>query len=486
MSDGALAGLRRFLRELVQEGRTQTFIETGRVIRDYQLDSEVDAFLLVVRSGSPKLKPVAQLELGRIATPVDTGTAMHYFLDAFESGHPRAMPRAAFNMGVLLEDIDEQRATQCYLRAVETGDPAVLTKAALRAGELVSEQEPDLVEWAYREALKAPEADQEATLAMRLGVLIEGDDRDEALSLYRRAVRTGDAETAAHCALRAGLLLDDQQATPEFERACASEDADVAGLAALQLGVIHERRGNAGEAECWFRHAIASGSERIAPEASIHLGVLLEPRDVGGAEAAFAAAVESDSPEVAPRAAYRLMDLLNDQDRFAEGRGVYERARPLANESVSGPLDMQRALLAAFAGKRDEAARYLAAAVQAGGNELAEAVMGEGIRRQERGDGELAVAAYQLAETAGGKLGLRATARRAGSLRDLGRRTEAIVAFRTVIDADHGEVSDRASFLLAELIDDDDPAAARALYERAAASTDAEVADAASLRLLVR
>src|SRR5436305_1354573 len=75
MSDGGLGGLRPFLRELVQEGRTQHFIDTARVMRDYELDSEVDAFLLVVRSGSPALKPLAQLELGRIAMPVDTETA---------------------------------------------------------------------------------------------------------------------------------------------------------------------------------------------------------------------------------------------------------------------------------------------------------------------------------------------------------------------------------------------------------------------------
>jgi tetratricopeptide (TPR) repeat protein len=483
MSDGGLAGLRRFLGELVQEGRTRMFIETARVMGKYEIESDVDAFLVVARSDSPQLKALAQVELGRIAAPVNADMAMEYLLQAYDSGQPEAMPRAVLHMAELLEDVDMNRAVGCYLRAVETGDPTVCTKAALRVGEIVGEERSDIAEWAYTEALEAPEPAGEATLAMRLGVLVECFDPDEALALYRRAQRTGDAETAARCALFAGLLLDDEQAEPELERALASTAASIAGLAAFHLGVIHERRGNLQEAECWFRRAIASDSE-ATPEAWLCLGDLLKARDAGAAQAAFAAAIDSGHPKVAPRAAYILMVLLKDQDRFDEGCAVYERVRPLA-EARGGPLDAQRALLAALAGEQDEAARYLAAAIEAGEDEAAGLVLGEAIRRDERGQAELALAACLLAETAGGRTGLLATGMRAGVLRDLGRRAEAIALYRSVVDADHGEISDRSAFQLAEMLAEEDPASARALYERAAASPDSEVADAASLRLLM-
>lgn len=144
----------------------------------------------------------------------------------------------------------------------------------------------------------------------------------------------------------------DDVAAAALSEAMTGSGVDVTALAALQLGVLEEGRGNHGAAVAAYRRA-ATGDHPLAPIGSLHLGGALEQvEQPEQALAAYDAAVASRHPEAAPRAAFNLGWLhqaRRDHDAAARAYELaisseHHDAAPQAAFNLGWLLEQQRRL----------------------------------------------------------------------------------------------------------------------------------------------
>ena len=120
---------------------------------------------------------------------------------------------------------------------------------------------------------------------------------------------------------------EDSAAVVAFRKAAISNLGDVAAIAANNLGILLDERGDTVGARAAYEQAIVSGQPEQAPKAAFNLGVLLEERgDLGGARAAYQQAIDSSHPHHAPKAAVNLGNLLHSRGDLEGARAAYQQA----------------------------------------------------------------------------------------------------------------------------------------------------------------
>lgn len=130
-------------------------------------------------------------------------------------------------------------------------------------------------------------------------------------------------ETAGQAALRQAFECirnhDDAAAGALLREAMASDDADSAAIAALQLGVLLRRLGDEAAACTAYQAAIDAHNPYASPRAACELGWILKASgDLAGAETAYRVAVASRNSNFAPPASYRLGRIFQGQGRITE------------------------------------------------------------------------------------------------------------------------------------------------------------------------
>jgi len=128
----------------------------------------------------------------------------------------------------------------------------------------------------------------------------------------RHQVRRGTSgSSAANAAVNLGLLLERQgdaaAARVFYQRAVDSDDHDAAANAAVNLGALLERQGDLAAARVFYQRAVDSGHRHAAPTAAVRLGLLLEWQgDAAAARVFYQRAVDSGHRDAARDAADRL------------------------------------------------------------------------------------------------------------------------------------------------------------------------------------
>jgi tetratricopeptide (TPR) repeat protein len=188
------------------------------------------------------------------------------YQQAIDTEDPDGAPRAALLLGRLHErhgDVDQ--AWAAYQQAIDAHHPSFSLKAAAALGELLASRGDDRhAQAAWQQALEQPQLEPAA--AFELAALCERwRDRDHAVAIYQRVIQSGHRGAAP--------------------------------LAAVQLGLLYERRwrrGDAARARALFQFAIDSGHAQAASLAEIHLrglnrrtrrGMRRAPRDATGSQA---------------------------------------------------------------------------------------------------------------------------------------------------------------------------------------------------------
>jgi tetratricopeptide (TPR) repeat protein len=204
---------------------------------------------------------------------------------------------------------------------------------------------------------------------------------------WDRVLDLADPESAFQLGAVAYVREDAERCERAFARAEASTDSFVAGLAALNLGVVLEQRGDGEGALTAYRRADDRGSAGGAN----NLGVLLQER--GDREGALASYRRADDRGLAD-ASYNLAMLLEEQGDEAEALAAYRRADERGHAAAATSVGVL------LMGRGDEA-EALAAWRRA--DELGSAAGSLNLARllAQRGEGEGALQAYRRADERG-------------------------------------------------------------------------------------
>src|SRR5580700_4435900 len=226
---------------------------------------------------------------------------------------------------------------------------------------------------------------------------------------------------------------DDDLATLLFGRAEASDDERLAGVSALNLGILLAKHGQAEQAQAAYRRADKRGSA----EGAFNLGNLLRERDeVKQAEAAWRRADERGSAE----AAFNLGSLHKERDEMELAKDAWRRA----DERGSGEAAFNLGILH---GEHNEPEPAEAACRRADERGHPEGAANLGVLLQERGELELAEDAWRRADERGSANG----AFNLGSLlKERGELEQAEDAYRRADERGSGEGATNLGSLLKE------------------------------------
>ena len=225
----------------------------------------------------------------------------------------------------------DPEAAESHLRQAVAPATTVQQEASLHLGKLLAKKDPIEAADNLRRAIAGdvPGPALEATLLLA-GELEQKGEREEAIDLYRSsatahpwvAIRLADHLRAAG---EAGIAEEIYRRAAELP-AGSEFTAD----ARLRLADILAATGRVPEACDAYREAIASMSIRVAPDAAVSLGELLESAGAPEAVADFyvslgdwAASLTRDSPTFAVAFCRELGERLTASDQRAEARAVF-------------------------------------------------------------------------------------------------------------------------------------------------------------------
>lgn len=191
-------------------------------------------------------------------------------------------------------------------------------------------------------ALSAAASPRQALSVAR--VAVAAGQEEVATATLRRAVDTGAPEVTAAAAMELGVLQERRQqpdaAISAYRQVVASGDPGFAPQAAFHLGGVLEAAGRTAEAAEAYRSAIDSEHPDAGPLAAFNLGWLHEQgRDLDAAAEAYARAVASEHPEAMPMAALNLGWVRQQQRRNREAEDLYRAAIDSAHPD-SAPMAM--------------------------------------------------------------------------------------------------------------------------------------------------
>jgi tetratricopeptide (TPR) repeat protein len=312
-----------------------------------------------------------------------------------------------------------------------------------------------------------------------------------AIRASRRAADSGDADIAPLAAVNLGLLLaesgDADGARAAYQKAIESGHAEAAPKAAVNLGLLFKQRGDSGSARTAYRAAIDSGHAGYVPIAAFNLGVLLaDTGDADGALAAYGLAIDSGHAEAAPKAAVNIGLLLKQRGDLKGARLAYQTVIGFGAVDEAPTAAVNLGLLLAESGAADGALAAYRLAIDSGHADHApKAAVNLGVLLAKSGDLDGALAAFRLAIESGHADHAPKAAANVGVLLKQGGDLEgARAAYQTAIDSGHADVAPAAAFNLGLLLTESgDANGALAAYRLAIDSGHAEAAPNAAVNL---
>jgi tetratricopeptide (TPR) repeat protein len=188
-----------------------------------------------------------------------------------------------------------------------------------------------------------------------------------------------------------------------WRKAADSGHADMAPMAALNLGVLLQAQGNADGAMAAYQQAIDSGRPRQAARAALNLGALLQAQgNTGGAMAAYQQAIDSGQADVIPTAAVNLGVVLQARGDAEGAMAAYQQAIDCGQADQRAKAAFNLGVVLQARGDADGAMAAYQQAIDSGqADQRAKAALNLGVVLQARGDADGAMAAYQQAIDSG-------------------------------------------------------------------------------------
>jgi len=141
-----------------------------------------------------------------------------------------------------------------------------------------------------------------------------------------------------------------------YRVALAQQDRNVSPWAALNLGRLHHKDAEKDSAEEAYRLTIDYDNRHVSPYAMFNLGLLYETHgDIDAAKAAYQQAIDTDHREVAPHAAFELGRLLQEHGEIGSAKAVYGIAIASNNPDWAPPAALGQAEVLKEAGEIDAA-----------------------------------------------------------------------------------------------------------------------------------
>lgn len=264
-----------------------------------------------------------------------------------------------------------------------------------------------------------------------------------AAAIWSRVVEASDPGAAAVAAVNLGVLHERDQEVEKAEalwrRAWESGLPRVAAMAANNLGLSRRRAGDFESAQTVFIEAIGFGDEAESARALFHLGLLLrEHGRIEDAIEAFSQAMGRNAPE-ASLAAHNLGLLLIDQGQLGDAAAAFRRA---VEAGAAEQADQSRHNLATVLEKQGDvegAQRLYAQVVASGAPSVAPlAALNLGNLLALQGDEDRAEPYWQLALDSGtDEVAGQAGVNLGGVYAGRGQVAEAKACYTKAIDSDH-------------------------------------------------
>lgn len=320
---------------LLQREQQDTFS-----VFDYALDLIADQGEPVPESTWPVLiehaSPADLMNIGRTASATGRSDAAEQaWRRCEEAGDAQTASWAALFLGAQLrEQGDLDGAQEAYQRAIASGDTDAAPGAMFNLGNLLKQQgDLEGAKDAYQRAINTRHPRVTASAAVNLGrLLARQGDTSGARDAYQRAVDSEPDIAGIEARMRAQLAgRADAQTRPvhleviDVRRWRA--DPEAVGIAALSLGELLAKEGDADGVRKAFTRAVNSGDPDIAPKAAADLALVLQQTgDIDGARTAYQNAAAAGHPEASPIAAFHLGVLLAENGDLDGARDAYQRA----------------------------------------------------------------------------------------------------------------------------------------------------------------
>ena len=288
------------------------------------VDDAKAAFQLALDSKDGDQAARAARGLGVLLTEQgDVDGARSAFRRAMESGDRDQASRAARGLGILLGKLgDVKGAKEAFRWVINSGNKDQAAKAALNLGNLLSGiAEANMTIGTITIGAWGKDKNTPSPLTI-LGARI--GKRGSLRTNLRGQKR---ASASPHLSVRSApniedtwIKLDDdscwkQLGLPSSRRAISTPEDSQADLESM------------GEALAAYQHAIDSGHVEAGPRAAVNLGILLTKLgNARGAESAFRIGVDSCHPEMAPMAAYNLGILLTKEGDMRGAEAAFQQA----------------------------------------------------------------------------------------------------------------------------------------------------------------
>jgi tetratricopeptide (TPR) repeat protein len=312
-----------------------------------------------------------------------------------------------------------------------------------------------------------------------------------ALQAWRKAASSGNPDAAPQAALNLGILLqrlgDAEGARAAYQLAIDSGHADTAPMAAVNLGFVLQEQGSLDGARAAYQLAIDSGHADTAPMAAFNLGALLtELGDTEAARTAYQLAIDSGHVEHAPSAAVNLGLLLQEQGDLDGARAAYQLAIGYGHADTS-PMALVNlgSVLKELGDAQGARAAYQRAIDSDDVDAATSAAFNLGVLLDDLRDAEGARAAYQLVIDSGQAERVPGAAVNLGSvLQRQGDAEGARAAYQLAIDSDDADSAPMAAFDLGLLLDNlGDAEGARAAFQLAIDSGHPDAVPMAAINL---
>ncbi|KAA5824673.1 tetratricopeptide repeat protein [Saccharopolyspora hirsuta] len=467
-----------FRRAMIEEPGARPVLEAI-----FRLEHDEDAGLdELAASADPQVRDLAALVRAELLLTSDVTAAVELLGCLVESPNRLVRTKAGQLLASWL--VREQRADDAVRlleRIVADGHPMLLPWSAAQLGDLLVEHgEPEDVIAAFATAAGAGYPALLGEVFGKLAMLYRMAGRDDELvALYRTAIDSGHPEFAPRASYLLGehlVLSDDLDAALEcFDRAAGS-DSEVAMLATFGAHAVRRDFESA-------RAVLADLADDPEPHASAtELGLNLAHRHQAQGEVEFTGAVlslvaEAGDPDRRQEALLFLGALCDEAGDKAGARAAWERAAEGDKPREAAVARYHLSELLQNDGDLDGADVHLAEAA-AGDTDIAGvAALRLGALRDERGDLEGALEAFDRAATVGDQSEAAwANAYSAPLLADQGEVGLAKEAYERAIASGVADVQAQAALALGNLLrDTGDDAGAKAAYEQALAFGDEDI-----------
>ncbi|MER7012841.1 tetratricopeptide repeat protein [Saccharopolyspora sp. NPDC000359] len=446
----------------------------------FRLEHAEDAGLdELAASADPQVRDLALLVRAELLLTSDVTAAVELLGGLVESPNQLVWTKAGQLMASWL--VREHRtgdAVRLLERIVDGGHPLLLPWSAAQLGDLLVEHgEPEDVIAAFATAAGAGYPALLGEVFGKLAMLYRMAGReDELVALYRTAIDSGHPEFAPRASYLLGehLVHSDVGAALEcFDRAAASE-SQVGVLAGLGAHVI---RRDLGSTQAVLAE-LAEDPELLAHATELCLNLAHRHQSDGQfAEEVLSLVADAGDPDRQQEALLFLGALHDDADDRAGARAAWERAAQGDKPREAAVARYHLSELLHADGDLDGADAQLAEAA-AGDTEVAgAAALRLAALRDERGDVEGALEAFDRAATVGDAAeAATANAHIGGVLAEQGKTELAKAAYARAIGSGVPEVQAEAALALGNLLrDTGDEAGAEAAYAQALAFGDEHV-----------